>query len=270
MNYQQTEIDVREKTRKFFEPIGFESKSILNTDGYGKLTNLGLTYLPFMVREAKREINFDNLNSVYEILLQCLKYIQDLVVEGEITPELIFIHDSKNYIIFHSNPFIKYISDTKYNWDLRASDFSEKNNPKLFKDLIDDENISIPFPKSFEVDGKTLKKQIVEILSGKKRKLPALPRKLNQIFEPFQKKVIKEPNINPVQLVNIFTSALIHSDVVIPNQHIKHILHTHTGNVKIDRKEYDRLFGNLDLNWSDNEKDKIVAFQDALIEESRR
>jgi len=268
METKYTEIDIREKTYEYLIPLGFENKSRLHTDGYGKLKTI--SYGPYMLREAKRDIDFKDTNNLYKILLQCLKYLYDIAQEGEITPEILMIHDHSGYVVLHTNPLIKYISNEDYNWTIRASEMSIQNNRKLFDDIKKDELIILPLTKSFINDGKTLKRQVEDMLKGKKRRLPAVTKKLLQFFDPYEKNVILDKTLNQVEKVNLFINNILHPELVHPNDKLKNVLHTLHGTVKIDRKEYDRLFQYLDLNWSEREKSKIVQFQDALIEESRR
>jgi hypothetical protein len=265
----KNENNTREITWTYFDQIGFAGyHNLHNSDGYGKLSKLKKPV--YLLREAKDTIDFDNTKSVYFILMQFLSYFRSINNEGHPSPQVGMIYDRTHFIIFDTLPLVSYISDSTYDWTVNPSAMSDKNNKELYEDLLNDANIILPTPYIFSSRGKSLKNLIENLISNKKLKLPAIPKKLEQIYDHFNKKVITDQTLNEVEKVNIFTSSLTNSDIVHPVGDKQNLLHTLTGTCKINRKEWDRSLGILDLTYTDSEKKNIINFQDSLIEETRR
>jgi len=262
----KVESDVEEKYKRVISNYFPDAKisSPYYTDG---LMENGLK----MLMEFKYNFDLTKRLQLVDLLIQLIYYLKDFENHGDELPSIIFGGDFDECFCLHSNDLVPYLNED-IDWSIMPSVASSKN-PVLAKKLYNDQNIK---PYIFSInnnrfDFKFVVDKIKQLHNDTVQKLRITELNINRFFSYFEERIIKQKKkYDSETLVSIFLGCLIDSNNNYPHPKKKNLLVTPIGDVSINRSVFDSFFEHFETNYSIDEKKRLTAICDRLVEDEAR
>ena len=217
----------------------------------------------------------NNKSLLCRCIIQIMCYIKKVEDSGELLPNIIFIANEKNFVIFDSSVLLHYMSYV--NSQMVPSEMFETPPKELLNLLM--ENIIIPI---FDILQLSLLPNIIQGYKGKTKglKMSINNNNMTRIFETFitskivtnmDNKKEEKNQLTKHEEVALFASIIFNecNDIVgKPNQILTPI--TDKRIVKIKRINYDKFLLSINSIEKPSSKNVIIAEADRLIEEVSR
>jgi len=211
------------------------------------------------------------------LIAQAIYYIKKFQKDGVQLPNVIVGGDENEIFTFYAPKLYKYL-DGDYDWNTAPSNAG--SNEKLYRDLLEDENINdiyvFSINQNFDIhDVFDSVNSLREI--GEFKKLRVDEANLRKVFDEFVRLVFGGDQwlsgvkkIGADEAVSIFIKSILgHADTYIhPNK--ANILVTSKKETRIDGAAYNAFFSRYDRRYGADEINKITAIADQLIEEIKR
>jgi hypothetical protein len=226
--------------------------------------------------EFKYDTNLLNNQNLAKKLVQALVYLYQLDDSSEVkTPRVIAIVDKDEFVYFHTNQVIEYLSHD-LDWSVRASD-AYKSLPELFNSLCNDLDSKKLVPTHHKISEKTLPviyDDIIKYCKETIQKRPVTTNKIKRGFDYFEEEVLIT-KLKPNDSVNLYVQLFVNpsSNRLNDAKNDGTLITESFGNnkVKVNKDKFGLLMRGFDVkNFSNLEKKKITSTQDTLIKESER
>jgi hypothetical protein len=262
------EKDVENAYRsEFLKMDGVEITSPFNVDGLLISEKMRFTSL----LEFKHEGSLKNKLSQCNVLIQCLYYLKKFENNGTKLPSTIFVGDIDECFIIHTNSIIKYLS-WEIDWKLAPSE-AYKRNPELIKAMVGDNDI-IPFVHNVDSDFnlKVFSEKIQEISTNVIRKVRITKHNIVNIYNYFEKNVIKADKLTTNEKSNLFVQIVINPDENFLHPRKKNVLVSKSfGEIPVNQNTFNSFFGHFEGDiYSPKEKEQLTALVDRLVEDTTR
>lgn len=262
----KVESDVEEKYKRVISRYFPDAKisSPYYTDG---LLENGLK----MLMEFKYNFDLTKRLQLVDLLIQLIYYLKDFENHGDELPTIIFGGDFDECFCLHSNDLIPYLNED-IDWSIAPS-IAPSKNPVLAKKLYNDQNIK---PYIFSInnnrfDFQFVVDQIKQLHEGTVQKLRITELNINRFFSYFMDRIIKQKKkYDSETFVAIFLGCLIDSNNNYPHPKKKNLLVTTVGEVSINGSIFDAFFEHFETNYSIDEKKRLTAICDRLIDDEAR
>lgn len=254
---------------KYFPNSAFVSLHTgINYDGIFMEKKLGLNILA----EFKFEKDIIKRKHLIDCIIQLLYYIKKIERIGEVYPNVLFVGNRNVCTCFHSDLVLKYL-DYDIDWiNIQPCDAS-RNNPELHNDLMSDEKINPYIFSIFDTDFKEVIDRIISLNYGVQRKIMINEFNVTRLFNEFITYVVVGAckYYNPNELVSIFINILNnpssnHLHPLKPNM----LQTSHLGNVRVNASKFKSFFSYVQTYYTPDDKDKLTAISDRLIEDLTR
>ena len=238
----------------------------INHDGIFEDKKLGLKLLA----EFKYDKKIEKRKHFIDCIIQIIYYIKKIEFIGEQYPNVIFIGNKTRCTCFHSDLVLKYL-DYNADWKIDPSAAASKN-PYLHKDLTNDININPYFYNIFEINFKEVIDQIVSLNYRVEKKIMINEFNVSRLFTEFINKVIVRPfEYDANALVSIFINIINDPDNNYLHPTKPNMLKTkHLGNIRVNAINYKAFFSHIQSFYTPDDKDKLTAISDRLIEDITR
>ena len=246
----------------------YKTDGVLYAKKYGDVeTNL------IMLLECKFDLDFSKKSIIIKVLIQALYYLKKFEDYGDDLPNVILIGDKNECLCLHSNDIKNYLND-KLDWTIAPSSAGNKN-PHLLKKMISDDNIS---PYVFNINDDfnftDVVTKIVELSNEIVNFIKITEKNIDRIFNEFVTNVLFNKTITKElanKLVNIFLAIITNptENYLHPNKP-QTLVTKDFGNIRINRDKFKAFFRHFQREYAPEEKDKLIANCDRLIEDTTR
>ena len=220
--------------------------------------------------EYKWDEDFKSAGGRAKVILQAIFYMKRFEMDGKSLPNIIFIADKNECFLLHSNAVIKYLDTEGINWKTAPSN-AYRAYPDLLLAIAQDRDVS---PWVYDIDEKFDMREVVgrmgELANNTIRKVHITEHNIENIFAWFEENVWKDKKTSAHDLVGYFVGMLCDSDNHFIHPNKNNILVTPGGQISINGSNYARLISHFDSNLTPEEKKRITAIADRLIEDSSR
>ena len=220
--------------------------------------------------EYKWDEDFKSAGGRAKVILQAIFYMKRFEMDGKSLPNIIFIADKNECFLLHSNAVIKYLDTEGIDWKTAPSN-AYRAYPDLLLAIAQDRDVS---PWVYDIDEKFDMREVVgrmgELANNTIRKVHITEHNIENIFAWFEENVWKDKKTSAHDLVGYFVGMLCDSDNHFIHPNKNNILVTPGGQISINGSNYARLISHFDSNLTPEEKKRITAIADRLIEDSSR
>ena len=205
-----------------------------------------------------------------KVLIQVIWYLKRFELEGKIVPNVCLVGDKNECFALQTNPLLKYL-DEDVDWETAPSE-AYANYPDVVLKIANDEDIN---PFVFIIDEnfsfKVVADKIKDMACNIKRYVRVTEHNISNIFDYFCKNVLKgTTNLNGHDVVGIFMGVLNDPTHYYPHPSSSNILVCNGQNVNMDGSNFKSFFGYFDRNYTPQEKTRMTAIADRLIEDYDR
>jgi hypothetical protein len=231
-------------------------------DGFG----VSEKYKIRILCEFKKDSDFRKKRDRVEALCQVVAYVKKFTIDGIKIPNVILIGDRNEWFVLHVNEIFKYLS-LDIDWKIAPSD--AHTNSTLFNVLMEDDKIN-PFVFDVtEID--SVVDKIKDLAKNVVRLIPITPKNITDVFNYFEKNVLKKNKLTTNELANLFVQILINPDDNFLNKR-KKVIHTKAfSEVPIKSNEdFKSFFKHFQYEYSPKQKEELTATVDRLVEDVTR
>ena len=282
----KVEADVEQAYKRIFQKRyvdGIQNALMyrpFGSDGYLRTGDLVLSLR--MLMEFKKGTTLVNISDRAKIIAQVIYYLKRFEQNGEELPNVIFSGDEKEMFVVYAPVLFHYLKED-YDWEIAPNEAHLKNIDLLTK-LYDDSNLS-----SFVFDISTPKFHINDVLDaidslalneGEFFKIRVTEVNIRMVFDEFIRMIFSDqrkvklgvnPEEDPHLLVSIFIQALLGDKHLYPIPDTKNKLHLPNNSiVTLDTTAFSAFFSRYERRYTLEEKDRLTAISDQLIEETAR
>jgi hypothetical protein len=267
---QQSIISFFQRKRKLLFNRFLRNDGVLYEETYDSPNYVSVLF------EFKYDTNLLNNQNLAKKLTQALVYLHQLDDSTQVkTPRVIAIVDKDEFVYFHTNQVIEYLSHD-LDWSVRAND-AYKSLPELFHSLCRDLDSKKLVPTHHKISEKTLPiiyEDIIKYCKETIQKRPVTTNKIKRGFDYFEEEVLIT-KLKPNDSVNLYVQLFVNplSNRLNDAKNDGTLITESFGNnkVKVNKNKFILLMRGFDVkNFSNFEKKKITSTQDTLIKESER
>ena len=223
-----------------------------------------------LIIEYKLDELLNEKSGKAKVLIQVVWYLKMFELDGKIVPNVCLVGDKNECFALHTNPLLKYL-DEDVNWDSAPSK-AYANYPEMVAKIANDADIN---PFVFIVDEnfsfKAVAEKIQDLAYNVQRYVRVTEHNISNIFDYFCKNVLKRKNnLNGHDTVGVFMGVLNDSTNYYQHPANPNILVCNGKNVNMDGSNFKSFFGYFDRNYTPQEKTRMTAIADRLIEDFDR
>lgn len=229
-----------------------------------------------LLLETKYKKDFKLTTVKFQTLLQAIYYLKEFKDNNEVLPNVVLIGDENECFVVSGSELEQYLS-AELDWTIPASRAgTDPANQNFILQMIDKSGIK---PYVFEVSSNELDlNAVIQCVVTYAQGLPLIKLKvteknIREAYEWFVNSVFHglTKKYQPDVLVSIFIQSLTAAPdcyLVPSKQSLLHLVGNTT--VPIDANAYIAFFSRFQKDYSVEEKRKITAIADRLIEETKR
>lgn len=223
-----------------------------------------------LIVEYKLDELLNDKSGKAKVLIQVVWYLKMFELDGKIVPNVCLVGDKNECFALHTNPLLKYL-DENVDWNSAPSK-AYANYPEMVAKIANDADINpFVFIVNENFSFKVVAEKIQDLAYNVQRYVRVTEHNISNIFDYFCKNVLKGKNkLNGHDTVGIFMGVL--SDSTNYYQHPTHpnLLVCNGKNVNMDGNNFKSFFGYFDRNYTPQEKTRMTAIADRLIEDYDR
>lgn len=238
------------------------------SDGYMEVCEEGKTFR--LLIEYKLDESLNNNAGRAKVLIQVVWYLKQFELDGRIIPNVCLVGDKNECFALHTNPLLKYL-DENVDWNIAPSQ-AHTVYPDVVLKIANDGEI---FPFVFAVDDnfsfKTVIDKIRDIANNTQRYVRVTEHNISNIFDYFCKNVLKgKAKLSGHDLVGVFMGVLNDQTNYYQHPTNPNILVANGDKIPMDGSAFKSFFGYFDRNYTPQEKNRMTAIADRLIEDVER
>lgn len=223
-----------------------------------------------LIIEYKLDELLNDKSGKAKVLIQVIWYLKRFEIDGRIIPNVCLVGDKNECFALQTNPLLKYL-DEDVDWKTAPSEAHAKYPDVVFK-IANDEDIN---PFVFNVNEnfsfKEVAEKIKDLACNIQRYVRVTEHNISNIFDYFCKNVLKSvTHLNGHDVVGIFMGVLNDPTKYYPHPTLPNILVCNGRNVNMDGSNFKSFFGYFDRNYTPQEKTRMTAIADRLIEDYDR
>jgi hypothetical protein len=243
-------------------------------DLLNKDTNLRL------LLEVKFQQDLSKSNGRAKIVAQSIYYLKKFELDSMALPNVIVGGDENQLFTIYAPKLYEYL-ERDYDWNIAPSS-AWQENVDLYRELIEDPNLNVyvfdVMSSSFDIN------EVFDNVNALSRntefkKIRVSEANLRAVFDEFVRVVFgekwvvdaKRKDISAELMVAIFIQSILGDPDIFLVPTKKNILQlSDKKQINVNGGNYDAFFSRYDRKYSVDERDKITAVADQLIEEVRR
>lgn len=257
---RQVEDFFNEVLKKAFPGIVIEYP--FNCDGYCKIDEQKHLYL---LTEYKKDSDFTSKYEQSKVLAQVIAYLKKFENSDYARPAVVLIASKNSCFVVHTNSLLKYLSFENIDWDITPCNFSKNTN--LLLALNEDKNLN-PYVFKNNKNFNEVIDQIKNLITGVKRFIRVNEHNINKVFNTFTP-IIRE-KLTTNELCALFYNVITDSDTIFIHPNNQNNLIWNNREIKINVRNYNSFKNYFETNLSVQEKRRLSAVIDRLIEDKTR
>lgn len=264
------EMDVNSAYRTLFSKLftKYGLTSPYNCDGHLTVEEYGIDALC----EFKDSLQLTNKLDQIKILIQTVYYLKRFEKDGQKLPKVIFIGDTDECFIMHTNSLTKYL-DYNVDWSIAPSSAFSRN-PDMLKDMLEDPLINpFVFQLSDTFVWVAIRRKLSDLSTNVTRLIKINDSNIVQVFERFCSSVLhKSVKLNSHDKASLFISRLINgTDMYLHPKKKGALITKDFGEIKVNEDNYINFFNHFDGNqYSIKQKQELVRIVDRIVDEECR
>ena len=223
-----------------------------------------------LIIEYKLDELLNDKSGKAKVLIQVVWYLKRFELDGRIVPNVCLVGDKNECFALQTNPLLKYL-DEDVDWDTAPSQ-AYANYPDVVVKIANDADIN---PFVFIVDEnfsfKDVAEKIKDLAYNIQRYVRVTEHNISNIFDYFCKNVLKgRTRLNGHDVVGIFMGVLNDPNNYYQHPSLPNVLVCNGQNVNMDGNNFKSFFSYFDRNYTPQEKTRMTAIADRLIEDYDR
>lgn len=223
-----------------------------------------------LIIEYKLDELLNDKSGKAKVLIQVIWYLKRFELDGKIVPNVCLVGDKNECFALQTNSLLKYL-DEDVDWDTAPSQ-AYANYPEMVVKIANDADIN---PFVFIVDEnfsfKTVAEKIKDLAYNIQRYVRVTEHNISNIFDYFCRNVLKgRTQLNGHDVVGIFMGVLNDPNNYYQHPSLPNVLVCNGHNVNMDGNNFKSFFGYFDRNYTPQEKTRMTAIADRLIEDYDR
>ena len=238
------------------------------SDGYMEVCEEGKTFR--LLIEYKLDELLNNNAGRAKVLIQVVWYLKQFELDGRIIPNVCLVGDKNECFALHTNPLLKYL-DENVDWNIAPSQAYTAYPDVVLKIANDGEICPFVFAVDDNFSFKTVVDKIRDIASNTQRYVRVTEHNISNIFDYFCKNVLKgKAKLSGHDLVGVFMGVLNDQTNYYQHPTNPNILVANGDKIPMDGSAFKSFFGYFDRNYTPQEKNRMTAIADRLIEDVER